>query len=144
MAVSVFTAEASQHFVYRGAKVVVPKSENPDAIIKKEVRWYRFDVKEHPNACKYERPVGVCPECDKWYEANMPADAEKPKRIIVLEGINFDFDKYSIREDSEPILKDNIRDLTEFWIMKIKIIGHTDFIGTNKYNQKLSENRAKR
>lgn len=129
--------------IRRPPKEIVPVDPNPDAIIKKDVRWYNFDEKDPADACKYERPPGVTPVCIRWYAANMPSEEEKPKRIIVLEGINFDFDKYSIREDSEPILKANVKDLREFWIMKIKIIGHTDSIGTNKYNQNLSENRAK-
>lgn len=139
---TVFPVGATQ-YIYRGAKTVVPEAVNPQAIIKKPVRWYRLDEKVNPDACDYERPDGVAPECSRWFHAVMPPETEKPKRIIVLEGINFDFDKYSIREDSIPILKDNVRDLTEFWIMKIKVIGHTDSIGTDKYNQVLSEMRAK-
>jgi outer membrane protein OmpA-like peptidoglycan-associated protein len=60
----------------------------------------------------------------------------------VLEGVNFDFDKADIRPDAVPILQNN---LPEFQCEKIHVtvVGHTDDRGTEEYNQRLSERRAK-
>lgn len=68
---------------------------------------------------------------------------EKPKERIVLRGINFDFDKYNIKKEFEPILNEAADILKKRPdIVEVIIEGHTDSIGTEAYNQKLSEKRA--
>ena len=62
---------------------------------------------------------------------------------IVLRGINFDFDKAIIKPEFMPVL-DVARDiLKERPDLKVVVEGHTCNIGTDAYNQKLSERRAK-
>jgi OmpA-OmpF porin, OOP family len=56
--------------------------------------------------------------------------------------VNFDFDKSVIREDDKAKLKKAIDFVKKYPGFKIKIEGHTDYIGTEKYNQGLSERRA--
>ena len=62
---------------------------------------------------------------------------------IVLNNIFFDYDKATIKAESETELKRLIKLLNENPIMKIEISGHTDNKGSASYNQKLSESRAK-
>ncbi len=69
-----------------------------------------------------------------------PAPAESKK--IILRGITFDFNKATIKpefapvlDEAEQILKDNPR-------IRVTIEGHTDSIGSEAYNQRLSERRA--
>ncbi len=62
---------------------------------------------------------------------------------IILRNIFFDFDKYSLRPESQAELQRLIQLLTEMPKLKIEISGHTDSYGSAEYNQKLSENRAK-
>lgn len=62
---------------------------------------------------------------------------------ISLENIFFEFDKAVILPESEPELEKLIDILTDYPYMTIQISGHTDNIGTDAYNQKLSEARAK-
>jgi outer membrane protein OmpA-like peptidoglycan-associated protein len=72
-----------------------------------------------------------------------PPRAEKPKERIVLRGINFDFDKYVIKPEFRPILDEAANALkSRPNIVEVMIEGHTDSIGTDAYNQKLSEKRA--
>lgn len=67
------------------------------------------------------------------------------KEKIILRGIQFDFDKYDIKPEYEPIL-DAAVDQLKKWVwpdFKLVINGHTDAKGTADYNLKLSEKRAK-
>ena len=62
---------------------------------------------------------------------------------IVLKNIFFDFDKSTLRTASFPELARLIELLEKVPTMKIEISGHTDSKGSEDYNQKLSEARAK-
>jgi len=68
---------------------------------------------------------------------------EVPEERIVLRGIHFDFDKYNIKPEWIPVLDEGVAVLQKHPEVKIIIEGHTDSIGTEAYNQKLSERRAK-
>jgi outer membrane protein OmpA-like peptidoglycan-associated protein len=65
------------------------------------------------------------------------------KKKIVLRGVNFDFDKASIRADAKPILDEAIATLKETVEVNVEVEGHTDSVGSEAYNQKLSERRAR-
>jgi OOP family OmpA-OmpF porin len=69
-----------------------------------------------------------------------PAPPVKEK--IVLRGVNFDFDKATIRPDAKVILDEAAAILKRNPDAKVSVDGHTDNIGTAAYNQKLSERRA--
>ena len=66
-----------------------------------------------------------------------------PAGEIVIPGIEYDFDKATLRPESKKILDD----LTNFLVLNnniyIKINSHTDFRGSDEYNLKLSKERAK-
>jgi outer membrane protein OmpA-like peptidoglycan-associated protein len=61
---------------------------------------------------------------------------------IVLRNIFFDFDKATIRPESNTELEKLLKVLQDNPTMKIEISGHTDNKGSAEYNQKLSEARA--
>ncbi|MCS6905468.1 MAG: OmpA family protein [Bacteroidia bacterium] len=71
-----------------------------------------------------------------------PIEEASGKKII-LKNIFFDFAKATLRKSSEPELNRLFNILNEYPQMRIRIIGHTDSIGSQAYNQKLSEERAK-
>lgn len=55
----------------------------------------------------------------------------------------FDFDKSELKPEGKKVVKEISNELTkENATGTLKIEGHTDSIGTNEYNQKLSERRA--
>lgn len=62
---------------------------------------------------------------------------------IILRNIFFDFDKSSLRPESTAELERLIALLNELSHMRIEISGHTDNKGSDEYNQKLSQSRAK-
>jgi len=67
-------------------------------------------------------------------------------QVIRLRGVNFDFDKAAIRSDAAVILDEAASLLTEAMrecpSRAVSVEGHTDSIGTDAYNQGLSERRA--
>lgn len=76
-----------------------------------------------------------------------PAPAPPPpppvvKKKIVLRGVNFDFDKSTIRPDAAQILEEAARILREEADVRVSVDGHTDARGTDAYNEKLSVRRA--
>ncbi len=67
---------------------------------------------------------------------------EKPARRIVLRGVNFDFDKATIRPDGKPVLDEAVRTLQEESDVRVSVEGHTDSVGSDAYNMRLSKERA--
>ncbi len=63
--------------------------------------------------------------------------------VVRLNNIFFDFDKYALKEASFPELNRVIEMMNKNEKMRISVEGHTDNIGTDEYNQRLSERRAK-
>lgn len=63
-------------------------------------------------------------------------------KSIVLKNIFFDFAKATLRPESETELQNLLKLLNENATMRIEISGHTDNVGSDANNQKLSENRA--
>jgi len=62
--------------------------------------------------------------------------------VMVLRGINFDFDKSNIKPQSVVVLDEAVRIMKERPNMEVMIEGHTDSMGTEAYNEKLSDRRA--
>ena len=64
------------------------------------------------------------------------------ERTIILDNVLFDFDKTAIKPDGAKILDRLIAFLKENPDKRVDLEGHTDSVGTDKYNQGLSERRA--
>jgi len=65
------------------------------------------------------------------------------KNTININTIYFDFDKYNIRSDAEFELDKIVEIMRQYPNITIDIGSHADSRGTNVYNMKLSNNRAK-
>jgi OmpA-OmpF porin, OOP family len=72
-----------------------------------------------------------------------PKLASSKEEVIVLRGINFDFDKSNIKREWAGVLDEAARIMKERPNIKVMVEGHTDSKGTEPYNQKLSERRAR-
>jgi outer membrane protein OmpA-like peptidoglycan-associated protein len=64
-------------------------------------------------------------------------------KFILLEEEHFDFDKSTLTEKGVAIMEGNVRVFKENPEMKVRIAGYASASGTEEYNQKLSERRAK-
>jgi outer membrane protein OmpA-like peptidoglycan-associated protein len=78
-----------------------------------------------------------------------PAPVAKPapppppvKKQIVLRGVNFDFDKATLRADAIRILDEALQILKDEGSVDIIVQGHTDSVGTDEYNMGLSRRRG--
>jgi OOP family OmpA-OmpF porin len=62
---------------------------------------------------------------------------------LVLRGVNFDFDKSTLTPMAKTILDGVAEALTKRPDIKVEIGGHTDSLGSDSYNLKLSDRRSK-
>jgi len=63
--------------------------------------------------------------------------------VIELQGVHFDYDKATLKPESIRILDAAVNTLKNHPQIKVEVAGHTDSRGSESYNQKLSERRAK-
>ncbi len=73
-------------------------------------------------------------------EPEVPVEVIEP---LILEDVNFDFDKYNIRPDARSILLGHGGTLQGNEDVTVLIEGHCDERGTNEYNMALGERRAR-
>jgi OOP family OmpA-OmpF porin len=62
---------------------------------------------------------------------------------IDLRGVNFDFDKDTLRPDSIATLDEAIAVLKQYPDLRVEVAGHTDECGSDGYNEDLSNRRAR-
>lgn len=62
--------------------------------------------------------------------------------VLTLKGVYFEFGKATLRTESYPALTEAAQIMKENPDISVEIQGHTDAIGTDEANQKLSEKRA--
>ncbi|NLD27719.1 MAG: OmpA family protein [Myxococcales bacterium] len=89
--------------------------------------------------------VGVNYRYDREPPPPPPVEVEAAveEKIIITQKIHFEFNKAVIRPVSYPILDDVVMLLQQNpQLGLIRVEGHTDWIGNDAYNQRLSEKRA--
>lgn len=70
-------------------------------------------------------------------------EVKAEEKIVITQKIHFEFDRATIRPISYPILDDVASLLARNpQIAHVRIEGHTDWIGSDAYNQNLSQRRA--
>jgi len=67
---------------------------------------------------------------------------EVSKDVLVLFGVNFEFDKSALLPESYPVLDKSVKLLNDRPTVNVEIQGYTDYVGTDAYNQELSVERA--
>ncbi|HKO50721.1 MAG TPA: OmpA family protein [Polyangiaceae bacterium] len=93
--------------------------------------------------------VDKCPDVPETKNGFEDADGcpdELPKAVAkfagVIKGIEFDFGKATIRKNSNPVLDEAVKVLTEYKDLRVSITGFTDDVGERQTNLDLSEARA--
>lgn len=69
-------------------------------------------------------------------------DGCEVEAVISLEGVHFDFDKSTLRPEAIAILNEAAGLLKSQATVVVEVAGHTDSVGSEQYNQGLSERRA--
>jgi outer membrane protein OmpA-like peptidoglycan-associated protein len=67
----------------------------------------------------------------------------KVDEVFVVNNLYYEFDKAIIKPESYPAMDDLVTMLNTYPTLTIEISAHTDAIGSDDYNMKLSEARAK-
>ena len=70
------------------------------------------------------------------------APVEEPQVVRVELDVKFDFDKSKVKEDSYSDIQNLADFMNQYPQTSTTVEGHTDSVGTDAYNQKLSERRA--
>jgi OOP family OmpA-OmpF porin len=94
------------------------------------------DDKDGVNNCDDKCPTSAAGEA-------VGADGCAQAIVIDLRGVNFAFDKSELTAESTAILDQAVDVLNRYPALKVEVAGHTDSVGTDAYNQGLSERRAK-
>ncbi|WP_112377145.1 OmpA family protein [Flagellimonas maritima] len=66
----------------------------------------------------------------------------QPNQTYVLNHVNFDFDRFELGPKARKSLKDVYEHLKKHPKLKVTISGHTDHLGSEEYNEVLSNQRA--
>ena len=106
----------------------VDNPENPICLLYKQGEF--FQIKIVKIKVPVEKPV---PQLEE--------QLAKQKKAIIY-GIYFDFDKDTIKPESEPVLKEIVKAMTDNPDWKLRVDGHTDNIGGDAHNLDLSQRRA--
>jgi outer membrane protein OmpA-like peptidoglycan-associated protein len=92
-----------------------------------------------PKAAPAPAPVPVAePAVQAPAPAAAPVIPEVPQKFIVF----FDFDRSTLTPEAKRIIAAAAEDYRKGKFVRIVVTGHTDTMGTSKYNQKLSIKRA--
>ena len=79
---------------------------------------------------------------DEPFLMDIPLHKIKSGERVVLRNIFFDFDKSDLGQESFVELDKLLQFLRDNPLVKIRINGHTDNVGSHEYNMKLSDQRA--
>lgn len=115
-----------------------PKEPVPEPIKPEPVK----PVPSKDKGCTDEDGDGVCDDKDKCPRTPKGAFVNE-KGCWIIENLLFDFDKSVIKEKYYKDLDEVARVLKQNPDLAVEIQGHTCSVGTDKYNQGLSERRAK-
>jgi len=101
-----------------------------------------------PEVCSDSDNDGVCDNVDKCPDtpANVTVDADgcpAVAEVVRVElDVKFDFDKSVVKPDSYADIKNLADFMKQYPATSTTVEGHTDSVGPDAYNQKLSERRA--
>jgi OOP family OmpA-OmpF porin len=84
----------------------------------------------------------ACPEPEAPVAATPPPPPAKGTKIAEIPGPNFDFNKSTLTPAGKGKVADAAKILKDNPTIHVEVGGHTDSIGSDQYNQKLSERRA--
>lgn len=109
--------------------------------------WTPAAAANDPAGCKCDKDLLPKEKCEPT-KAPMAADTSAPKTGIVGDKITlaadalFDFNKATLRAEGKAKLDELAMKAKSIKLEVIIAVGHADRIGTDAYNQKLSEKRA--
>lgn len=87
--------------------------------------------------------LDLCPGTPKGVIVDQDGCPLPGENLLSLTGVNFEFDKATLTPEAQQILEEAVTLLKETDdIVEVRVEGHTDSIGSEAYNQELSQRRA--
>ncbi|MDR2625248.1 MAG: OmpA family protein [Zoogloeaceae bacterium] len=109
--------------------------------------WTPAAAAQDPAGCQCDRdivPAGSCEAPVAVTPRPTPEPAPRPSsgKVTLAADALFDFNKAVLRPEGKAKLDDVVAQSSEIQLEVIVAVGHTDRIGGDNYNQRLSEKRA--
>lgn len=114
------------------------KTENASHNVMLGLRYMFDEVAPPPSPPAPRVAQAMPPAPPAAASAARPAVPPVPQSYMVF----FDFDKSVLTPEAQRIIAAAAQDFKSGKYVRLVVTGHTDTMGTNKYNQKLSERRA--
>lgn len=125
-----------------------PIPEAAPEIVKEEVAKVEEPKVEEPKVVKVEAPKEVAKVEESEVKKEVPVKTDEPMvaakgKRYPLTGVNFEQSKTTMLYGSELKLKELLDFMNNNPKVKIEVIGHTDKVGDERQNKRLSEFRAR-
>ena len=106
--------------------------------------WTPAAAAKDPAGCQCDKDLLPKEVCEPKAPAPAPVAAPKPagEKITIAADALFDFDKATLRPEGKAKLDELAAKSKQIKLEVILVVGHTDRLGSDAYNQKLSEKRA--
>ena len=107
--------------------------------------WTPAAAAKDPAGCECDKdllPKEVCEPAKPAPAAPVAAPKPAGEKITVAADALFDFNKATLRPEGKSKLDELVSKAAAIKLEVILVVGHTDRIGSDAYNQKLSEKRA--
>ena len=95
-----------------------------------------------PRPAEPAKPAAPAPAAPAPAKPAAPAPQSVRQAVVIQADALFDFDKSVLRPDGRKSIDDALAKLSGVDLEMVIATGHTDSIGTDAYNQRLSERRA--
>jgi outer membrane protein OmpA-like peptidoglycan-associated protein len=101
--------------------------ENNEHVALVGLRWYPWAYRQAPPPPQ---------------EAPPPPAAPPPPPAVKTFIVFFDFDKSNLTAEAQSVVSEAVKTAKQNGAVRVMVTGHTDTVGSDKYNQALSERRA--
>ncbi|MBD3286628.1 OmpA family protein [candidate division WOR-3 bacterium] len=129
-----------------GGKIIFPESDIPPVVADPATGVFKATLPAGTYAIivtsegYIQQPSPLVIKEDDYTEKEF--NLVKKGMTFTLHNIHFDFNKSTIKPESYPVLDEAAKILKENPSIRVEIQGHTDSVGSDEYNQTLSEARA--
>jgi peptidoglycan-associated lipoprotein len=116
----------------------------PEERFSEDIRWlsYGFSLR-YVFTVPEEAPPAAPPPSAPLASEPAPVLPPPSKRKVVLRSVHFEFDQDRIQPEARPVLDEAYGILRDEPEIHVRAEGHTDAIGTEEYNLRLGERRAR-